>query len=130
MKPGRKKLLAIVFISVMAVVIGTTTYFLFFHKTDDFMRVRHIPGAEILGFSHKDYSQSRLYIHASGTFEIELIEKDKTIFAGIGTYTKTRSQYIFAYTQNSGEPLVTKSYDIKKGRVHFEFEDVLYYFGR
>ena len=118
----RKRLPALLLILLLAIGVGTATYYLFFHRTDNTMRVRGISNGD-----YTEYSQSRLFIHSSGTFEIELIRDDETIFAAIGTYTKTRSKYTFTFIQ----PLLAEqTYDIVRGRIHFEFGGVLYHFGR
>lgn len=145
MTPRARKILAILLIAVIIAGVGIATYFMFFRKTDNALRVRRLGGEEIVDHRVSYYSNSRLALYSYGAFEVEIIrtigEENEVIFVGIGTFVKTQSAYTFTYTDNyvlEGTELVQRPshtadpYLIAKGgRIQFrDHTGILYYFGK
>lgn len=144
MTPRVRKILAIVLIIAIIALVGIATYFLFFNKKDNALHVRRISVQEFVDHRLAEYSDSRLYLHPYGAFEIELIrtigEESEVYFVGNGTYTKTRNAYTFTYADSysrTGSHLeqrknFTESYIIESnGRVRFDTSwGISYYFGK
>lgn len=145
----QKKLIVALLIVIVVVAIAIGTYLIFFRKVDTALRVKRLGGEEIVDHKVSQFSKSSLHIYPYGAFELELLrtigkEESTIIFVGTGTYTKTKKEYIFTYTdcyniigtefeqrENFMGELNTKTYKIEKnGRIRFDFQGILYYFGR
>ena len=99
MKPRTRNILAIVLIAVIVIGGGFAVYFLFINDPDTSWRIRHISAQNVV--VHGEYSNSRLYIHANGTFEIEIIQSvgddDLIVFTGVGTHTGVGTSTTFTF---------------------------------
>lgn len=144
----QKKLIIALLIIIVMVTIAIGTYLIFFRKADTTLRVKRLGGEEIVGHKVSQFSKSSLDIYPYGAFELKLIrtigkDESTTIFVGIGTYTKTKKEYTFTYTdcyniigtefeqrENFMGELNKKTYKIEKnGRIRFDYQGILYYFG-
>jgi hypothetical protein len=140
-----KKIIAYVALGVLVVGIGIGVYFLFIHESDPSWRIRHINAQDIV--NHRNYSESRMYIHSNGTFEVEIIETigevHVIVFTGIGTYTSTRNSYTFTFSDSytnaertNGARQLDKGetrppFAVERGRIQFDAHwGISYHFGR
>lgn len=149
MTRNQKRIVSILLIIILLIIIGAAVYLLFLRDTDSSLHVRRLGGEELTDHKVSQFSKSSLDIYPYGAFEIQLIRKigkdePTIVFVGIGTYTKTKAEYIFTYVDCYyvigteleqresfiGEPNA-KHYKIEKnGRLRFDFQGILYYFGR
>jgi len=145
MTPKVRKILLIVLIAVLVIGLGLGIYFLFIRDTDPSWRIRDIGASELV--HHREYENSRLFIHSNGTFEIEILQKitgenDRILFTGIGTYTRDGNTYTFTFIDSFTDTLHTGArqlerdetrppYQVVGRRIRFDSHwGISYYFGR
>ena len=141
----QRKWLTILLLAILLVGVGLTTYLVFFNKPDQYLRVKDTPGSELAGEIKKKYANSALKIHPYGAFEIQIVitvggdSEDEVIFVGVGTFTKTKTEYVFTFVDSYSFDQSTHQLEHKtqtpatcpivKGKIAFEHENILYYFG-
>jgi starvation-inducible outer membrane lipoprotein len=79
---------ALIVMLVIVIVLLVVFFILANRNKDDGMRVVSLPLNP--SASVREYSQSRLYLYANGTFDIQVMRDEAVIFSGIGTREKVR----------------------------------------
>ena len=89
--------LLLILIAVGIVVVAAITLSIVLSKgTISYLKIKKIDN-ESESNRLADYSESKLYLHKNGTFDIQIIYVEETVLTGIGTWVFENNEYSFFY---------------------------------